>query len=337
MSLPTVTQTWTTSVNNRAAFSTVIDAMQSYAFSLKAFLKTTMGYTTKGSCTAGTGAMDGTDRWSSKTDVTPRATTAGASQAWFVFTDGNGIDYAMCFQGASDDVFRFSYSPGGLFVAAGTANNQPTATDEAVVVSGTTIVNATASGDRVWHMWGTSDKKMFRAANFRSNALNSFVGVERLTSKVLSPCTFSPAVWGFFYNTINVSNVMGAFASTNGGIARVTVPTSTGLSTANFSMGGGGENFGSVGGSTGTWWGVEKPELQGANGGLIIPLTVCSQTSGQCGKLGDRIDWWTVVSTSSAVPTHADTYGLSPDATLALVAVGQTLHPWDGASTMQAT
>ncbi len=330
MGLPTVTQTWTVSANNRYTFTTVLGAMQNYALSLKNFLKTTMGYTVKGSCTAGTGAMDGVDRWSVSTDVTPRATVAAASQAWFVLTDGNGVDFLMAFQGNSDDQFRFSFSPSGVYVAAGTANNQPTATDECLMVASTTIVNSTASLDRVWHMWGSADKKMFRASLFRSSTCISFIGVEKVTSSVLAPATFSPAVWGYCWQTMQLGFFTGSLMSAPGGaasgqcgVAKVHTNQDVFLQ-----LGGGGEMFGNVGGAAGNFFNVEKPELQGSQGELLIPLTVCSNTAAGQGKLGNRIDWWAAVTNSNAVPANGDTFG-----TLQFMSIGQSVLPWDGVTT----
>lgn len=333
MSLPTITKTWTFSLNNRETFSTVLDAMQAYAYQLKEFLKTTMGYTVKGSCTAGTGAMDGTDRWASKASVTPRATVAAASQAWFVLTDASGIDIAMCFQGASDDIFRFSMSVGGNFVAAGTANQQPTATDEAVIISASTIVLATASLDRIWNFMGSSDKKFFRATVIRNSTMVSHWGVELVSSVTASPTVFTPAAVGFFYNSATPAVLFGQPSPTTTAIARVTTLTTTGLVTANITLAGGGEGFGNIGGSSGSSWSVEKPELQGANGELIVPLTWCNQVTGTSGKLANRIDWWSAIANAQTTPATGDTFGTSPDPTLQFMCLNTLLVPWDGSTT----
>lgn len=330
MALPTVTQTWTFSVNNTNTFSSVQATMQAYARALKNFLKTTMGYTVKGSCTAGTGAMDGVDRWSVDTDVSPQGASSGVSQAWFVLTDGNGCDVCLAYQGSSTDVFRFSFSPGGLFVAAGTPANQPTATDECVIVTGLSIVNATASANRVFHFMSTTDKKMFRAIVHRSSAGVSLWGVEKLSSEVVSPTTFSPASWGFFYNSFvysgSAGTVQGTYATSGGGLARVHTNQNV-----NAQIGGGGESFSAVGGVGGGFWVAEKPSLQGGNGETLVPLTCTSSSTKANGKLGTRIDWWGAVADVQSTPAQGDTY--DSVTTNALVAIGAHVLPWDGAST----
>lgn len=331
MALPTVTQTWSFSINNRHTFDTVLATMQDFAFKFKGFLKTTLGLTVKGSCTAGTGAMDATDRWTVLTDVTPQGANAASSQAWFVLTDANGADFLLAFQGASNDIFKFSMSPGGLFVAAGTPANQPTATDECSIVSATTIVNATASADRLYHFLGTTDKKMFRAIVHRSGAGISMVGQERFTTAVVSPTTCSPAVWGFFYNVFTfgggANTIMGAGSTTGGGIARVHAAQDL-----NITIGGGGKVFGAIGGTTGTFFGVEKADLQGGNGELILPVTLTSATASGQGKLGKRFDWWAALSNASGTPVQGDMFGTNQFA-----AVGAHVMPWDGANAMTVT
>jgi hypothetical protein len=331
MALPAAAQTWTFSVNNTNTFVTTLVTMQAYARSLKNFLKTTMGYTVKGSCTVATGAMDGVDRWTADTDVTPQGATSGVAQAWVVLTDGNGCDICMAFQGATSDVFRFSFSPGGLFVAAGTPANQPTATDECVIATGQTIVNATASANRVFHFMATTDKRMFRAIVHRSGAGVSLWGVEKLTPSVLAPAVFSPPVWGHYFRSFVYSNgggsVQGDYSTAGGGVARVHTNTD-----AIVTVGGGGECFGAVGGMTGAFWANEKPDLQGNLGEMLLPLTCVSlATSRANGELGTRIDWWGALTNASGTPAQGDTF--DGTSTNFLVAIGAHVLPWDHANT----
>lgn len=327
MALPTVSQTWTFSVNNTNTFVTTLTTMQAYARALKNFLKTTMGYTVKGSCTVVTGAMDGVDRWALDADVTPQGGSAGVAQAWVVLTDGNGCDVLMAYQGGSADVFRLSFSPGGLYVAAGTPNQQPTATDECVIVSGRSIVDPTASANRVFHFMGTSDKKMFRAIVHRSGAGVSLWGVEKVTSETVAPTTFSPASWGFFYSQFTYGGgsgtVQGNYSTTGGGLAKVHTNQDV-----NAQIGGGGEAFSSVGGASGGFWSAEKPSLQGGNGELLVPIGCTSSTSKAIGKLGTRIDWWGAVTDASGTPAQGDSFDATT--TNALVAIGGHVLPWNG-------
>lgn len=298
---------------------------------MKQFVKSTVGMTIKGSCSAGTGAMDGVDRWVASTDVTPRNNGAAGSQAWVVWTDGNGADICLSYNSGADEIFRFAFSPGGLYVVAGTANQQPTATDECSIwfTTSQSQINSTASADRVWHMWGSSDKKVFRCVLHRTGTIACHWGVEQLTSSVLSPATFSPAMWGFAWPAaIRFSSGNGGIMSgpngspsNGGGIARITnsVPT-----TKNITVGGGGEQFGNIGGSSGNVYGTERPALQGTMGHLIVPITCVSATTAAEGELGARIDWWAALTNSLNTPLDGEMYGGG-----ALVALGATLHPWD--------
>lgn len=309
--------------------------MQAFIFSMKQFVKNTMGITIKGSCSAGTGAMDGVDRWVASTDVTPRNNGAAGSQAWVVWTDGNGVDVCLSYNSAADEKFRFAVSSGGLYVAAGTANQQPTATDEMVIwasasLSVITGTSGTVAVDRVWHMWGSSDKKVFRCAMYRAKGLVSFWGVEQITSSVLSPATFSPSAWTFAYvdelrigSASRLTSAPSSTGSSGGGqgLARIINAASTSI---NATIGGGGETIGPIGGSNSNTFGTDKPALQGTQGHLIIPLFSVSANAGAEGELGTRIDWWAVIGTTSTIPLEGEQYGGG-----ALVAVGHSLHPWD--------
>jgi hypothetical protein len=338
MGYPTVTKTWTASPNNRYRFpvgsGTVLGCMQAFAFSIKTFLKVTMGYSLKGSCSAGTGAMDGVDRWNSASDVTPRNSGAGGSQAWVVLTDGNGVDICFSFNSSSDDVFRLAFSPGGLYVAAATPNQQPTATDEVPVWNNAAItwVGVTASRDRVWHLLGSSDKRMFRCVLYRLSLPICTIGVEQITSSVVSPSTFSPAVWGWAYmNDPRFSGSVGGLMSQGqsppvnggGGIARVTTP---GGGTKNAVIGGGGRHFASIGGPTTASFTVARPELQGGTGLVWVPLTGVSETANACGKLGTRIDCWAVYTpTPTGLPSQGEQFF-----DRGFISIGGMVVPWDG-------
>jgi hypothetical protein len=338
MALPTVTQTWTTSFNNRYTFVSVLGAMQSYMLSLKNFLKTTMGFTVKGSCSAGTGAMDGVDRWTVATDVAPRNNGAAGSQAWFVLTDGAGVNWCFSFNSASDDIFRLAHSTGGNYVAAGTANQQPTATDECFDAASGSWVNATASADRVWHMWGSSDKKMWRSAVMRSSALVMYQAGEKFTSALVSPATFTLGIGGgtvgaiksFYNGTTFNSNFNATYApSTLGDLCRV--HTNQDIN-ATASIGGEmpGGSVGSLA-SSAVLFNAELPLLQGATGELMFPAQMGSRLANADGKLGSKIDSWYVLTNSTTVPGLVDTFG-----TLQFVVVqigGAIILPGDGVTT----
>jgi hypothetical protein len=263
----------------------LIGTTQALLFGVKDFLKNTGGYTIKGSCSSGTGAMDGTDRWTSTSTVTPRATASNTSQAWVVLTDGNGADILFTYQGSTDDVARISYSPNGIFVVAGTANNQPTATDELVITSATSLVDSTASADRVWNGWVSSDKKHFRVNIARSGSWVALAwGVEVITSTIVtsavlsdSGVVFSPQIWGFAASATTLS------FSAQVGIIRAVIGSSIFTPAALFCI----ESPVSAAALAGT-----RLELQASIGYPLFPLSVVSTTTGAKGKIGNLIDWW---------------------------------------------
>lgn len=320
MALPTPAKTWTISASNRITFVSLLDTSQKYALGIKNFLIAN-GYTVKGSCSAGTGAMDAVDRWTVSTDVAPRATTAAASQAWFVLVDGNGCNLLLDFLGSADDQFRVAYSPGGLYVAAGTANQQPTATDEVVIFTSASWINSTASADRVWNGWVDSQSKLCRFAIARSGAwIGLQWGLELITSRVTGPpAVHSPAVWGFSYvpNVNFYSNVttIGA-AGPKIASVQINVAIVAGLEVYN---------------SSDVQWQNIQTEAQGSVGYPIWPVYIGTTTSGAQGKLGDLIDWWYGRTVTVA---DGDTYG-----TLQFLNMNGTgnpggiLWPWDGATT----
>lgn len=351
MSLPTPAATWTISANNRYTYlstSTVQLVMQNYMLSLKNFLKTTMLYTVNSSCgnsTAGT-IGDGIDRWSVATDITPRFNGTTSAIAWFIFTDGNGAQICFSYNSSADDIFRLAYSPGANYALnGGGSNRQPTASDEIVVWSGSaTIVNSTTSADRVWHLWGSSDKKMWRSAVYRSGTFTSFWGVEAVSSAVVSPATFSPAMWGFGYSgtsmriSTNAGSLMGDGVTppgTNSGGGTAYVFSASANRT--ITVGGGGEQIASVGGKSVNGFGTSMPEFQGRTNQVIVPLTCISVTSNATGKLGTRIDWWAVYSNNpSAVPTDMSILGTGGTSNQAkFVTIGCSMHPWDGSTVPQ--
>lgn len=328
---PTVAATWTIVPNVRLTYgasSTVQGVMQAYAFSIKGFLKTTMGYTLKGSCSAGTGAMDGVDRWTTAADVTPRNSGAGGSQAWVVLTDGNGVDICLSYNSSANDIFRMAISPGGLYVVAGTPNQQPTAIDEVFDVATTSWVNATPSLDRVWHHWATPDKKMWRTAIFRDGVFVSAVGAERFVSAVQAPAAMvGPPVYKFFYTIVSygANNPTIVYNSSSGGNARVHATDQD--QTVN--LGGGAETY--LGGTTSSTFGsvTDSPPLQGGSASVMNSVCLATSTSGAEGKLGNRIDWWYVLTANLAVV--GDMLGASR-----FLMLGETMVlPWDGASAPQ--
>lgn len=340
MGFPTVTKSWVVSGNNRYVFGSsgsLFACMQAFAWSMKTFMKTGLGYTLKGSSSAGVGAMDGVDRWPSSSSVTPRASGGASPLAWVVLTNGNGVDICMSYNSSSDDVFRFAFSPGGLYVAAATPSNQPTATDEIPIWdNSTSMVNnflGPATNDRVWHMMGSTDRSMFRCVLFFNSAPTCLWGVEQLAPSVAGGAVFNPPTWGWAYmNSPRIASSTGSLLGTGqcppvnggGGKARAISPSSA---PEVLVIGGGGEHFGVIAGQTDNVFPVLNPELQGGNGQVWIPVTATSTVSTTLfGRLGVRIDWWASVTNGfSTAPPEMETYN-----DRAFVSVGSSIFPWDG-------
>ena len=321
MALPVLLKTWVISPNNRITFVSLLDTMARYLFGVKAFLKLN-GYTVRGSSDGVTGAMDLVDRWTTFANVTTRATAAAAVQSWIVLRDGNGVDILLTYQGASDDIARISFSPGQLFVAAGTPTHQPTATDEQVVSSAVSLINATASVDRLWFGWVSSDFKMCRFAVARNSAWVGRVwGIEELTQQVVAPAAFSPAVWGFAL-TVGTS-----YFSAQAGVARPSVSAVPFNCVVVFGVEVLSNNSLIVAGS--------KPPMQGGTGYLFHPLSIWSTTAGARGKLGNLIDWWSARFDAEAGSLYggAKQFIAVSGSAVSTTAVAASAWPWNGITT----
>jgi hypothetical protein len=307
--VPAYTRTWTQKLTTgtpgaRITFVSLLDTMQNYLFGIKSFL-TTGGLSVVWSASGGTGptnSSDHTDRWSNAAAVTPRATIAGASQAWVVLLDGNGGQLLLAFQGASDDIARISYSPGALYTLAGTTNQQPTATDELPISTATTLIGATASADRVWHGLVSSDAKAYRFTILRSSVvIGQTWSVENFTLATLpGSVTCSPAVMVTCFGTTQIgletlTGFHGGYGANAAGALARAVISSVGT-TVQCSLATWGFNSNSAGNFI-----TGQPELQGTNGYLPWPSILLSVTTGGKGFLGTPIDFWTTAPSGFAV------------------------------------
>ena len=253
--MPKISRTWTISANNRIAYVSLNDLIAHYLFGIKAFLKAN-GYTVAGSCDGTTGAMDGVDRWSTFSNATTRGANASSAQSWIVLRDGNGVHILLSYLGATDDICLMAFSPGALYVVAGTTTFKPTAADETnfTAAAGLSMLNNTTSGDRVWHGYVDATRKLCRFVPTRQNvAIGLLWGVELVRSTVRSPALFSPPVWGFAMtasgnNVIN-NTAIGAARPTMSSVAAAT------LKSCVFGM-----EFLS---NSATTYGAIQPELQG--------------------------------------------------------------------------
>jgi hypothetical protein len=314
--LPVATKTWIISPNNRIGFVSLADTMARYLFGIKSFLKAN-GYTVIGSSDGATAAL-ATDKWVTSADAITRGSAAATVQSWIILRDGNGVDMLIAFQGSTDNVCRISFSPGQLFVLAGTATNQPTATDEQVVTANIDMINPTTSVDRVWHGWVSSDAKLCRFAIARAGAwVGRSWGVELFTDggTIVAPATMVKTVWGFAI-TAGIGSIVNGSAA---GVARpsiVAVPFNCVVHL-------GCEMF--TNNPTNASFFI--PELAGQY--MILPLSIASATTGARGELGNLIDQWI----GSTVAVAGSYYG-----NLQFIAISGYISsndnsgvwPWDG-------
>jgi hypothetical protein len=322
--IPDPARSWQFSVNNRIGFTSLNATMAAYLFGLKNFLVGTMGYAVKYTCDGTTGpssSSDHTDRWTDATKTTTRGSTSGSAQSFAVLTDGDGVDFMLTYQGASDDIARFSYSQGALFTPAGTANQQPTATDEAVALSGTSLINSTASGDRVWHAMATTDRKNWRAFICRGRAVcAAYLALEGYATALISPAAQSPAKVAMgqtFANTFAPSAAVVGVCRLHGSAdatASLLIGRQDGWTTNQY------EGF--------------NLELQGGKGCLIRAQSIWSTTASARGKVGNLVDWFVSsdLRVDLAMTDGRKWVHLTGSTSLGSASI---LWPWDGATQIQ--
>jgi hypothetical protein len=282
MTLPVLQKSWTISPNNRIAFVSLNDTMGNYHKGMADFLLA-HGYTCKGSCNGTTGAMDGVNRWTTVANASVRAANTTTAVSWMVLTDGNGCNILLSYVGATDDVTRISFSPSGVYVAAGTPSHTPTATDEQILLTGVTVIGTATTLDRLWYGWVDSTSKLCRFIILRDSAvIGPAWGVELLSSRVT--IAFSPAVWGFAFNPASFTPT--AFINTFSANVR---GGKTRINAVSVDLGGAAECFL---GATTTFQAL-KPELQAGIGFPMFPLSVGSTTATRQGPVGDLYDWAT--------------------------------------------
>lgn len=317
MSLPTLVKTYTFSNNNRISFVSLNDTMARYLFGIKNFLVATMGWTVKYTCDGTTGPTSGadhTDRWATFSNAATRGANGTTAQSFAVITDGNGCDLLLAYEGGSDDIALVAWSNGGLYTPAGTSNQKPTATDEGIMMSAISIIGATASLDRVWHIQASTDNKIFRTHIFRSSTFLYGFGMELVTREpnMLASFVWSPVVsaWGS-NNTQFQQNgsPFGSSAANNRAQARI--------SGTNVEMGSGGESLWNIS--------VAQPELQAFS--PIVPTGYYNNTTANLfGRVADRIDIWGSPASNSF--GQGDTFG-----SLGFAFLGAYILPWDGVTT----
>lgn len=281
-------------LNQRIPFVSLIDTMGSYVSGAGNFM-ISQGYTCSGSSNGTVGAMDGTNRCTAAAGYAVRGANATTAQSWLCLRAANGAQTLFCYQGGQDHTGRVSFSPGGLFVAAGTPTFQPTATDEVVfMVAGTDMVNGTATNDRIYNTWVDSTHNGWRACVFRLNVMvGTAMGVELFdTSFLQTPVSAPVPVWGFAYNAANMASMFNAGtgqgagtgygANQCGGLARLLfsgTPITAQL----------GATWKSFGGNTGNE--LDAISLIGNGNQVAIRTLGLFSLTSNVGDVGNRFDW----------------------------------------------
>ncbi|HZJ65892.1 MAG TPA: hypothetical protein VFD36_20435 [Kofleriaceae bacterium] len=316
MADPVVQKTWTIGANNQIVFVSLNQTQGAYLKGMADFLLA-HGYTCKGSSDGAAAAMDGVNRWVTVANASTRGANTAAANSWMCLTDGNGCDLVLSYVGATDDIARISFSGRGIYAAAGTATFTPTATDEVVILS-TTTIGATASLDRWWFGWVDSTSKLCRFLIMRSAVMQgSAWGLELGQSRVT--ITWSPAVVGW-------SCVAGNFTYSYGtGFLDVALVGGIFIRGGPTAIRGG--NMLMAGGAANMVWTDVITENQGSVGYQIAgPLSMGATTAGKTGPLIRMFDLWG----QSRTGTAGDTWNTKKLATFS--GTRGILFPWDGAT-----
>lgn len=246
------------------------------------------GMTCVGSSNGVTAAMDAVNRCTTAAGFAVRATIAGAAQSWIIISDGVS-QIKFTFKGASDDICTIAFSPGSLYVVAGTATFEPTATDERLIMTGTSVIGSTASGNRVFHCWIDSTHRHWRCAIMSAGVLvGALLYWELYDPIAVAPVVITVPVWGGATEksvTQSLGNLAGSYqANQSGGLCRVTL---SGTPT-NAQLGGTAEVFNN---NSANDDGVNA-QAQG-NVPILRPIGLAFSATANCiGKAGNRIDWY---------------------------------------------
>jgi hypothetical protein len=315
-----LTKDWSTGIfpNKRRAYTSMADMAGWFIYENTQALaaKWTRVWESNGAAGPANDA-DATQRLISVAACSVRGANAASAQSWGVYENSIGVQILIAFQGTTDDVVRIAYSPSGVYARAATATHQPTAADEVVVSAATSVINNTATLDRVMTIWCIDDD--WRFVVYRSNALACCGGVARITplvsTRLVNPI-FSPPYMGWRYAstikntnggdpTVACTGTIGN-AGYNGGVARVHTDSSRVIKV------GGGEILvvavGSGLGSFNTMF-TAKPALQNGEGMILLPLYRAGERAANVdGVLGVMIDWWVGYGTSINSPDYRDSF-----------------------------
>lgn len=361
MPAPKLAKTWNISPNLRRPFTTVADAMGWFLYENKVRLLTA-GWTIKFTCdgtTGPSGSGDTTDRWTSIATASTRGAAAANAQSYAVLQNSDGLQLLLAFQGASDDICRLTFSPGGLYTLAAPSTNQPTATDEVFISTGNSIVSSVTNSDRVMTIWCTSDSTQWSVFLARAGGLLAYLGCE----KVISYCgtgVLAVPYAGYRYTQMLLQNNPSAGGGyTPGGIINNTASNATGFLGASarvftnsasrlVRLGSGDVNIAHIAdgftrGFNDRFFWTSYPALQGSRSAPCFPFFWGGEKSTNLdGIFGSPIDWWFCKTSGGASPAVsnflpgydvADVVGVDPVRTNWLVSLGsEAVRPWRNAA-----
>jgi len=359
---------WSINPNVRNTFSTLIDMSGWYIYQNHTWLKThgwTVKFTSNG-ITGPSSNADAVDRIISNAAASVRGTSATAIQSWTVLTSSDGVQLLFAFQAAGvsptgDDIIRISYSPGGLYVINVTDSRfQPTATDEVVITTGNSIVNATASADRVMTIWAADDGTAWSNILFRSLTHQTTFGFEKINNYCATGVFAKPYVayrYTAFDRSVNpggagpvydASSTAAGVATWTGTLARVF----TAGASRTTRLGGGTIQTAAVGGSSLSIEDVflsNTPALQNGTMPLFPLFWTGEKAANLDGFIGTPTDWWVGMSGSISTPAFNDFFpgfnptdvpgvsggqtGIGDARTNWFIAIGSTMiRPWKNAA-----
>lgn len=351
ISLPTPELSWRFQLQTRVTYTSVLQCAGDAIYTIITRL-ISEGWTCKGSCDGTTGAMDGVNRITAGNKFQTRFSGSAGAQSWIVLTDGDGADIVWSFNSAADDRVNYWWSPKGIATVAGTATNEPTATDQTRMTAFFTttfvsMVGSGTSGDRLVSVWTTSDHKNFRVGIARSGVWVSCHGKETYTTATLGAgITLHPG-FAFMYpgDSFTASN-SNAYRGLLECCTTVSAAATDQFRTTGYRTDGGGTALtlaryttiaGIVGAATnpdlGQYIGTVQLPLQGGSSYPLRRLGLISGTASHEGFVGKMKDWY--FGHLDATIGSGSTYG-----TLAWIVMGGSLNcpgiiwPWDGTTTV---
>lgn len=332
-----VTKTWTVSPNVRLTpFVSLTATMGWWLYQNKTKL-VAAGWTLIGTSNGTTAAFDGGggDRWTSDSvgPVTIGA-AAGNPQSWALLANADGVQILFAYQGATADIARISMSQAGLYALAGTVTHQPTAADECLMTTGSSIINATASADRVMSIGCTTEQ--WWCSTYRASAVIFYLSLDKIDSACDLVVLAKPYVTSKLNNltcdTFNIEKSIETSVGSPSAAAVLGAASWRGISTRIVTSGvpkiaafGGGarcapnggnlinQSCGAVGPGTSNALGAQSGGTiatpPAVNNGTIPVFTIDwfgYKSAGYDGYLGAPIDWWYGHTSSVAIPAQGD-------------------------------